>query len=99
MTDCHEDDDEEAEGAEERAKRKGQADEEKDRVDSVLAGLGEVLEQVKEVIITSLNSPFIFSSSLFVYLFAYLYSSLLSLYLSFSLPSSTTPFFSFLHFT
>ena len=47
--DCHDDEDGEAEGAEERAKRKGQADEEKDRVDSVLHGLGEVLEQVKEV--------------------------------------------------
>jgi hypothetical protein len=56
LTDCHEDDDEEAEGAEERAKRKGQADEEKDRVDSVLAGLGEVLEQVKEVTRYSLKT-------------------------------------------
>ena len=38
-----------SEGAEERSKKKGAADEERERVAGVIHGLGEVLEQVKEV--------------------------------------------------
>ena len=45
------DEEEDAEGgSEERFKKKGAADEEKERVAGVIYGLGEVLEQVKEVI-------------------------------------------------
>jgi hypothetical protein len=43
------DDEDESDGMEERMKKKCAAEDEKERVQAVLSGLGEVLEQVKGV--------------------------------------------------